>query len=200
MKQSGTIQKWNDEKGFGFIKPELGNREFFFHIKSFRNGGNRPAVGMRVNFEPGEDSQGRMQANNVRVSGSDKEHPALIAFVVAAIFLSGVGFLSTVGYVPKAILWLYIATSVLSFMFYFIDKSAAQMGRRRTSEATLHNLALIGGWPGALFAQQLLRHKSKKESFRSTFRVTIILNLMALLYLLSPYGDWLSNKISMYTG
>lgn len=200
MKQSGTIQKWNDEKGFGFIKPESGNQEFFFHIKSFRNGDNRPEVGMKVNFEPGEDNQGRKQAKNVRVSGNDKAHPAFFAFFLAAAFLGCVGVLSIFGYVPKAILWLYVATSVLSFLFYIIDKSAARMGRRRTPEVTLHNLALVGGWPGALFAQQLLRHKSKKESFRSTFRITVILNIMALIYLLSPYGAWLANKISTFTG
>lgn len=200
MKQSGTIQKWNDEKGFGFIKPELDNQELFFHIKAFQDGRNRPEVGMKVIFESGEDNRGRKRAINVRAYGNDKAHPASVTFFFAASFLCGVGVLSIFGYVPKVIVWVYVVASVLSFLFYLFDKSAAQNGRRRTPEATLHNLALIGGWPGALFAQQLIRHKSKKVSFRSTFRITVIINIMALIYLLSPYGAWLANKISAFTG
>ncbi|MBK6961274.1 MAG: DUF1294 domain-containing protein [Gammaproteobacteria bacterium] len=81
--------------------------------------------------------------------------------------------------------------SALTFCFYFIDKEAAQNGRQRTPERRLHLLALAGGWPGALYAQQLLRHKSSKESFRAVFRVTVGFNLAGLGYLASDYGGWL---------
>jgi len=49
------------------------------------------------------------------------------------------------------------------------SKSAARKGAWRTQESTLHLLSLVGGWPGALVAQQKLRHKSKKQSFRFVF-------------------------------
>lgn len=196
MKQKGTVRKWNDEKGFGFIRSGSDNQEFFFHIKSFKNHGKRPETGMRVRFEAGVDNQGRKQAVKVRSYEGNEAHPTIIAFFLAAAFLFTVVLLSIFGYLPKVIVWLYMATSLLSFLLYSLDKSAARKDQRRTPEATFHQLALIGGWPGALFAQQLLRHKSKKKSFRNMFKMTVILNVLMLIYLLSPYGAWFVNKIN----
>jgi cold shock CspA family protein len=31
----GTITKWNDEKGFGFITPNSGRKQIFIHINEF---------------------------------------------------------------------------------------------------------------------------------------------------------------------
>ena len=69
-----------------------------------------------------------------------------------------------------------------------LDKAAAQAGRWRTSEATLHLLALAGGWPGALLAQHWLRHKSAKRAFRAVFWVTVVLNVTGLVVVCSPWG------------
>ena len=81
------------------------------------------------------------------------------------------------------IVFLYIVASVAAFVAYGVDKSAAQRGRWRTPESTLHVLSLIGGWPGALVAQRVFRHKSRKQSFRAAFYFTAVLNCMALLLL-----------------
>ena len=59
-----------------------------------------------------------------------------------------------------------------------IDKSAALSGRLRTSEDTLLVVGLLGGWPGALIAQKLLRHKSRKGSFQLLFWGTVALNCL----------------------
>ena len=82
---------------------------------------------------------------------------------------------------PLAVFGLYLAASVLTFFTYAFDKSAAQRNQSRTRESTLHLFSLVGGWPGALIAQQVLRHKSKKRSFQSVFRATVVLNSGALL-------------------
>ena len=75
--------------------------------------------------------------------------------------------------------------SVVTFIVYRIDKAAAKKGRWRIPEATLHLLALIGGWPGALTAQQLLRHKTRKQPFLFIFWITVILNILTFGWLIS---------------
>ena len=86
-----------------------------------------------------------------------------------------------VGHVPRWTPWVYLAASTLTLVVYAIDKSAARKGAWRTSENTLHTLAILGGWPGAMLAQQLLRHKTAKASFRAVFWATVVLNLAALM-------------------
>jgi uncharacterized membrane protein YsdA (DUF1294 family) len=52
-------------------------------------------------------------------------------------------------------------------------------------------LALACGWPGALLAQQWLRHKSAKQEFRAVFWVTVVLNVAGLVAMSSPWGrNW----------
>jgi uncharacterized membrane protein YsdA (DUF1294 family) len=76
----------------------------------------------------------------------------------------------------------------VTFMAYALDKSAAQRGTWRTKETTLHLLALVGGWPGALLAQQLLRHKSSKTQFRHVFWATVLINVAGFVMIYSPLG------------
>lgn len=83
---------------------------------------------------------------------------------------------------PTGILVLYLAASAASVVLYAVDKSAASQGRWRVSESTFHLLALIGGWPGALVAQRLFHHKSRKPSFQATFILTVVVNCALLLW------------------
>jgi uncharacterized membrane protein YsdA (DUF1294 family) len=69
-----------------------------------------------------------------------------------------------------------LGLSLLTFLAYAVDKSAAINGRWRTREKTLHLLSVAGGWPGALLAQQLLRHKCSKPSFVAVFWITVAAN------------------------
>ena len=78
----------------------------------------------------------------------------------------------------------YLLISLLTFVIYAKDKSDAAKGSWRIPENTLHFLSLIGGWPGALLAQQVLRHKSKKQPFRFVFYLTVLLNCGLLVCLL----------------
>jgi uncharacterized membrane protein YsdA (DUF1294 family) len=81
-----------------------------------------------------------------------------------------------------------MTASLLTFIMYAWDKSAAKSGEWRTQESTLHLMSLAGGWPGALIAQQKLRHKTKKQSFRLVFWVTVLLNCGAFVWLFTPNG------------
>ena len=81
-----------------------------------------------------------------------------------------------------AIIGAYLVLSAASFAVYGWDKAAARRGGRRTPELTLHLLALAGGWPGALLAQSVFRHKTKKQPFRSIFWCTVVVNCAALAW------------------
>lgn len=59
------------------------------------------------------------------------------------------------------------AVNLAAFTAMAADKQAAIDDRRRIPERTLLQLALIGGAPGAVAAQQMLRHKTRKEPFRT---------------------------------
>ena len=62
-----------------------------------------------------------------------------------------------------------------------MDKRSAETGRWRTPENTLHITELLGGWPGALVAQQVFRHKTRKVSFQVV--VWLIIGLHQLVWL-----------------
>ncbi|MGO7091965.1 DUF1294 domain-containing protein [Rhizobium leguminosarum] len=84
---------------------------------------------------------------------------------------------------------LFLTLNLLVFSIYFMDKQAARHGGRRISERTLLILALIGGSLGALAAQQLLRHKTRKEPFRSILAAILILH-GALIAVLAFLPQW----------
>jgi uncharacterized membrane protein YsdA (DUF1294 family) len=78
--------------------------------------------------------------------------------------------------VPGIVGLAYALASIVCFAAYALDKAAAGSRARRTPERTLLLLGLAGGWPGAVLAQQWLRHKSVKPSFRVRFWCTVVLN------------------------
>lgn len=102
--------------------------------------------------------------------------------VYGALFLAVIGVLVAREMLPLGVLILYLAASAAAVIAYGLDKSAAQTGRWRTAESTLHVLGLIGGWPGALIAQRLFHHKSRKPSFQAAFLTSVALNCGALLW------------------
>ena len=76
--------------------------------------------------------------------------------------------------------------SCITFVYYTWDKrKAVQSNHKKVSripERHLHLLALFGGWPGALIAQQSLRHKSQKRVFIAVLWVCIVVNICFLGY------------------
>ncbi len=78
---------------------------------------------------------------------------------------------------PLIILGIYVIASIVTFIAYGLDKRAASRGAWRIRERTLHLLELAGGWPGALLAQQVFRHKTRDFRFRLVFWSVVALHL-----------------------
>ncbi len=70
----------------------------------------------------------------------------------------------------------YVSASIATFCLYWSDKASAIRGRWRTQESTLHLGELLGGWPGALLAQQVFRHKTRKPSYQLVFWGIVMLH------------------------
>ncbi|MCP5128949.1 MAG: cold shock and DUF1294 domain-containing protein [Pseudomonadales bacterium] len=202
MRQKGKLRSWNDDRGFGFIEPSDGGKDIFLHISALSNRDRRPEIGQIVTYALSSDDKGRPRANKATLPGDPlpvhrNTGGALFALVVAGSFFALVGVAVISAKIPPIILWIYLGASMVTFAFYASDKSAAKVGAWRTKESTLHWLSLAGGWPGALVAQQTLRHKSRKEIFRIVYWMTVILNLVVFAWIFTPMGamtveSWIS--------
>lgn len=192
MRGKGTLTAWNDEKGFGFIEPFDGSARLFIHISAFYERGSRPERGKVVTYTLSADEKGRPRAVKATLAGAPvpKQRNArpsgeVLPAVFAGLFLMLVaaGVIST-----EALLVLlpyYGVMSFVTFVAYFIDKSAAKRGGARIPEQTLHVFSLIGGWPGALVARHRFRHKTRKQPFRTVFWMTVVGNVVVLVRLLT---------------
>jgi len=75
----------------------------------------------------------------------------------------------------------FVLVSALTLVIYGADKLAARKAWRRIPETTLLIFGVVGGWPGAILGQQLFRHKTQKQPFKTYFMITVILNVVLLL-------------------
>ena len=88
------------------------------------------------------------------------------------------------GGLPDALALCYLLTSLASLILYGVDKRAARHDRQRIRERTLQLLAVAGGWPGALLAQALFRHKHRKAAFQWVFLLCTLANVLCVMALL----------------
>lgn len=193
-REKGIITSWNDEKGYGFVSPVAGGKPVFAHIKDFRgNLKQGPALPAEVSYNVSTDHQGRICAIYIELARSASPESGVLSkvFVSSIVFILYFAVLCTVtllDVIPEVVLAWYLIFSFISYLVYYRDKVAAQSGNWRTPEKNLHVLALVGGWPGALMAQQRLRHKCRKASFQIVYWLTVLVNCSVLVWLCTPQG------------
>lgn len=201
-RRQGVLSQWDDAKGFGFIAPDGadgGGAKLFVHAESFAARADRPRVGERLSFELGVNAQGRPRALGVRVLRAvtapaasaasavpRSSNPSGGAVWLVPLFAAYYLVVHLLWPLPPAIWGAYMAMSLAAFIVYWGDKRAARRGQWRVPERTLHGLALACGWPGALLARQLLRHKSGKRSFARMFWLTVAGNVTLFTVLATP--------------
>tara|TARA_R110002050_G_scaffold71891_1_gene154608 strand:- start:40332 stop:40916 length:585 start_codon:yes stop_codon:yes gene_type:complete len=193
--QNGIISNWNEEKGFGFITPKSGKKAIFTHINDYSKRHNKPFKGLEVQYIIANDGKGRMCAVKVSPLNGHKKSSRHLTQKYASIlvllsFTSIIIFLFNKHLIPLSIIAVYAAMSIITFIIYARDKRAARKDAWRTPENTLHTLSLFGGWPGATIAQNFLRHKSSKVSFKITHWITVITNCGGLYWLIIAKGSF----------
>ena len=197
-KQSGVLQRWDDERGFGFITDKKG-RDIFVHVSAFGRIRSRPKAGEKVLFRVEPDAAKGVRAVEVERCW----RPAhlllpefLLPLLVVAVFYGAFWL-----FFSKNAFWFFLIIFLLliaglTFLMFGLDKRAALNERQRVPENTLHLLSLAGGWPGGLLARPLFRHKTRKQPFRTVFWLMVVVNLVAVgVFLFSPQAaplrDWL---------
>jgi uncharacterized membrane protein YsdA (DUF1294 family)/cold shock CspA family protein len=186
MTHQGRLTEWNDERGVGFVTPLEGGSTAFVHISAFPRRLRRPRLNDLLVYSIEYDERGRPRASDIsflrqaqsklEASGGRQLVPVIIVSVFSVVLSAAV----LLGSIPLPVLGLYAFMSVLLYFMYAADKSAAISGKWRTSETTLHLVALLGGWPGGLIARHRLRHKTIKQPFRFVFWCTVVLNCIGL--------------------
>ncbi len=117
----------------------------------------------------------------------------LVLVAVSALFVES----------SKAVLVWYLVIGLVTFFVYSKDKRAAINGNWRVPEKTLHIFSVVGGWLGALIAQDKLRHKTQKQPFRAIYWLTVVINVAAFVWTLTPsgqaiFGRWVSEIIGYF--
>ena len=202
--QQGRVVRWEAERGFGFILSASTQEKVFFHIRDFR-GAPEPLLHMQVAYEEIHVGGKGRRAVAVRPVGAasaagvasasgaqprpERERPRNRAPVLgtALIALLTLCWLIVIGWalwIERLPLWgagALLALNLLTLWVYAADKNAARNGTWRVRERHLHLLALLGGWPAAWLAQQRLRHKTSKLSFRVVYGLSVALHCAALI-------------------
>jgi uncharacterized membrane protein YsdA (DUF1294 family) len=98
------------------------------------------------------------------------------AFAICSIFCTTLSDMT----ICLSLIVLFLALNIVTFCVFWWDKAAARSGHWRVSENDLLGLAFFGGSLGAWSAQRLLRHKTRKEPFRTRLAAILVLHAAVL--------------------
>lgn len=72
MRTHGSLTKWNEGRGFGFISPADGKGEIFVHISAFPRDGRRPQLNELLSYEIHTGPDGRLRAVSILRPGQPR--------------------------------------------------------------------------------------------------------------------------------
>ena len=176
----GVVVKFNEQRGFGFIRSEALSQDIFVHIQDIPK--QKPlSVGQQVFFETKETDKG-LAAIKV-TPGIKRISPfflygitAFLLIVTTTLFLSYEGLHFILAY--------FLSINLTTFLFYGYDKLIAGSSLLRVPEWVLHSLSIGGGSPTGLLAQKVFRHKTIKGSFQFVYWAIVILQIIVISVIL----------------
>ncbi len=179
----GIVVKFNQQKGYGFIRTKGETKDFFVHIKDVKNA-KTLNPGQQVEFELSSTKKG--PAATSVVAGKKSTPPYALFFIVAIIILLP---LTIYLYQYISLIAAYIiAINAITTLMYAYDKIISGSSAVRIPEKVLHGLAFIGGSPAALAAQKMFRHKTIKRSFQAIYWGIVLLQLSLIIFTLYIKG------------
>ncbi len=105
MRIEGTVAKWNNDRGFGFIAPTQGGPDVFVHISAFPQDGIRPSLGDRFSFEIDVEPGGKRRAVRLlrcrravvrdaprEVAPKAKARAGRVGMLIALLLLAGLAY------------------------------------------------------------------------------------------------------------
>lgn len=202
----GIIKSWKIDKGFGFIQPNGGGKDIFIHIRDLKHTNYQPQTGDNVCFKVVADKDGKIRAydafikgqeitrQQIRTKNFDKNQSKTHVKQEDRLGMKGILLIAALPFIASALLiqqkqifypfFVYLLMSLITFFVYAVDKTKAHKNEWRTPEQTIHLFELLGGWPGALITQRVIRHKTKKTSFQVIFWLIVIIHIAVWLYVL----------------
>ena len=188
-RREGRLSGWNDARGYGFLKPLEGGPDAFAHIREFASDDRHIEEGHLYTYEEVRRKSGRVRARDIRpiraaVAATPRWKMLLRRAPGVLVIPAFAGLVIAIALrVPVSPIWwiVYGLASLACFIGYRLDKRAAQRKEWRVSETILLLLGLVGGWPGAIVAQEIFHHKTQKPAFRKLFWMSVGINMAAFV-------------------
>ncbi|HHC24324.1 MAG TPA: cold shock domain-containing protein, partial [Desulfobacterales bacterium] len=123
-REKGRLVRWNDEKGYGFIRPRNGEEDIFLHVKSLPHDQRRPKTNDVLTYEVGVDEKQQHYARSAKIEGIAWSYFTIFWVSITLLFGIYVYFVfqQKLPFHPLAI---YAAMSLLTIRAYSRDKRAA---------------------------------------------------------------------------
>lgn len=175
----GLVVKFDEKKGFGFIRTEDQEENIFVHIKNIK-GKEALEPGQKVSFAI---KYGEKGPEAVKVKPGGKQTSPFVFFSCFGLIIA-----ATIVYVMITYLSIhwgiayFVGINIATFLLYGYDKQVAkaQKGGTRIPEKALHFFAFIGGTPMAFFSRRFFRHKTVKTSFVIMFWAVFIVQVIII--------------------
>jgi len=181
----GIVVKFDEKRGFGFIRTKKLPEDVFVHVKNVQDRQNL-LLGQTVQFKTEETPKG-LSALKV-VPGKKQTSPYFLYGMVAAIITVAMTFFlyeTIFSYKQnwQHIIIAYIASvNLTTLLFYGYDKMIAGGSILRVPEWILHGLSICGGSPAGLIAQKMFHHKTIKGSFQMVYWMIVIIQVVILVW------------------